>query len=280
MSRPTSPRTKSSPKFVILSGVIVVASAAALAALWPTAHAFATWKSQDLVNQGRSSRTAEEGAANFQLATWLNPANQTAQFNLGQARLDLGQPNAALTALNQAGQGSDTLRLKLRVYLEQGRHTDAVQTAQELLSAATVTDTDRILACHSYALVGRAAQCQALRALVTSPQALQALSRAEAGKIPAANELYVLGLPNSSERILLKLPASYERNYILGRINYDRHTESTLQQAADYLTSAIQANPATIEARQILAAVYRAQDKPDAASAQDTMATKLRAGRP
>jgi tetratricopeptide (TPR) repeat protein len=280
MSHSTFNRPKSSPKFVILSGMVVVAWATALAALWPYAHAYATWKSQQLVSQGRASQTIEEAATDFHLAAWLDPANKTAKFELGRTRLALGQPDRALVALNQAGEGSDTTRLKLRIYLEQQRHAQAVQAGQALVAIPNATDTDRILSCQAFILSGQAANCQALQALVTSSEARQSLSRIEADHLPAATELYVLGLPNSSERVLLKLPNSYERSYLLGRIQFDRHTGASLEQAVTHLTAAIEANPAAIEARQVLAATYRAQGKVQAATAQDALVAKLASGRP
>jgi cytochrome c-type biogenesis protein CcmH/NrfG len=105
------------------------------------------------------------------------------------------------------------------------------------------------------------------------------VKRAQSSKLTLAAELFASGLLNSSSTILQAEPGSYERNLLLARIHYARYTKTSLANAADLLKTAVSINPASIEARSLLAKVHRALEQENEAITQDAAVAKLKAGR-
>ncbi len=234
--------------FLSLTTLVVLASGAALAFAWPYALGAARAQSSDLVGEAASAPQAE-ALANFQLAVWLDPASTQAKLGLAGAQIKAGQAAAAMKTLETAGQGSEAAELRLRANIELGR-TDAAAGLTQLVAHQS------------------------------SPEALQALRRAEAGKLPLATELYAAGLPESSSTILRSLPASFERNLLLGRINYDHHTAASLVEAAKYLEEAVAMNPSHLEARKLYASALADSGRTEASAKQQDLIKKLELGRP
>jgi hypothetical protein len=209
--------------FLSLTTLVVLATSAALASSWPYALAAARTESEKLVGEAAAAKQTE-ALNDYQLAVWLDPDSEKARLGLAAAQIKAGQAEEALVTLEKAGQGSEAADLRLRANIELNR-----------------TDPGAGLA----ALIGRQ----------SSPEAAQALARAEMGQLPLAAELYAAGLPESSTTLLARLPASFERNLLLGRIYYDRHTTSSLAAALDYLRVAVGLNPSDVAARRLYAAV-------------------------
>jgi thioredoxin-like negative regulator of GroEL len=264
-------------KFWALAALILLASAAGLAALWPHLIQAAHDQSAKLVREGMQA-SGGEAEADFQLATWLNPGNHEAYIGLARTQILGGQAEDAIASLAQAGEGSEVEQLKVRTLLELGRNNEAANEATKL-SAPGRSQDDLMLAVLAYAAAGRTAD-ESTTARLSSPEALQRVQRANAGALTLAAELYASGLLRSSSALLTRLPTSYERNLLLARINYDRHTKTDLAAAGNLLTGAIALNPASIEARQLLANVYRDQNRLTDAQKQDAFIAKLRNGQP
>jgi len=273
----TSPRG-SNLKFFVWSGSVLIASAASLASLWPASLAAARQQSASLVQQA-AKVSGGEAAVDYRLAIWLDRNNPSAYLGLAQLKIAAGQPGQALALLSRAGEGIAASRLRVRTLIELGRYQEAA-TAASSLTISGASDDDVVLASLAYALASRPADITALISRVTAPEALQRVLRAQAGYVPLAVELYATGLVQSSSRLLTNLPTSYERNLLLGRIHFARHTSADLSQAADFTSSAAALNPSSLEAHQLLAAIYRAQGNLTAASEQDTLVVKLQGGRP
>ncbi|GAC1369581.1 MAG: hypothetical protein NVSMB39_1530 [Candidatus Saccharimonadales bacterium] len=237
-----------SAAFLSLTALLVLACAAALAYGIPYAQAAARAEASKLIGESSAAKPVES-LANYRLAVWLDPTNQTAQLSLARAQLAAWDAAAASATLNQAGQGSEAEELRLRTDIELGRADPA----------AGLT-----------ALIGRQA----------SPEAAQRLARARAGKLPLAQELYAAGLPESSSAILRDQPESFERNYLLGRLNYDRHTEPSLVAAADYLKVALAINPSNLPARQLYAVTVKDLGRTGEAAKQAALVHNLELNRP
>ncbi len=269
---------QSNVKFWVASVIVFVVSAAALAALWPSALSAARATSSRLASDGQADRGVT--TADYQLAVWLNPGNQTARLGLAAAQIEDGQAAAALATLGPAGQGSAVGALRVRAFIEDNQPVAAAAAGGGLVTQAP-TDTNIELVALADASAGRPlTQNSSLISRLTSSEALQAVNRTDAGELPLAAELYATGLLHSSRRILLTLPQSYERNLLLANVDYDIHTQSTLTQASSVLSAAIAMNPADISTRQLLVQVYRAQGKPAEAFDQTTAIAKLQSGRP
>jgi thioredoxin-like negative regulator of GroEL len=268
----------SSTKFWILAATILVASATSLAALWPVARTTARAESAKLVREGDQA-SGSEAATDYLLATKLDATNHRAYARLADSQIASGQPEDALASLKRAGEGSDVEQLQVRTLIELGRTTDAANEAA-VLTDPDRTDSDLTLAALAFAAAGRNADATALIPRVKSPETGQHIKRSAGSSITLASELYAAGLLKSSSAILVKLPPSYERNFLLARIRYTQHSTSSLAEATDLLAEAVSTNPSSLEGRELLAKVLYEQNRPVEAAAQDTLAAKLRAGRP
>jgi hypothetical protein len=266
------------PAFAALAAGTIVAGAMSLASLWPVTLQAARDQSAALVVAGDKAK-GPEAANDYLLATYLDPANHQAHIRLARTQIAAGQADLALKTLERAGQGSEVEQLKVRTLIEIGRPGDAADEAVRLTEPGR-TEDDIVLASLAYGLAGRTADAQALSTRVTSPEALQRIARAQASLITLAAELYATGLQNSSSALLEKLPVSYERNYLLARIHYGLYTKASLARAAELLRVSIGINPASLESRDLLAKVLRAQGDANGAVEQDAAAAKLRSGRP
>ncbi len=264
--------------FFSFSGLILAASATALATTWPAAVGAAHAGASKLVGDAATA-SLPEAAVDYQLATWLDPSNQAAYLGIARTQIVTGHAETALTALERAGEGSEAAELRIRTLIELGRTSEAA-TRAATLGASGRSEADITLAALTYALAGRPADIAPLNALVSSPEALQHLARIVAGNVPLAGELYTAGLPESSRNLLLKLPVTFERNLLLGHIYYDQHTTADLSTATGYLTTALTLNPADIEAHKLLAAVYVDRNLPTDAANQNILVQKLLSGKP
>jgi hypothetical protein len=265
-------------KFIIISSLVLVLGGVGLASLWPVALDAARAESGRLLIAGEHAH-GPEAANDFLLATRLDSTNHRAYARLADTQIAAGHPDAALTSLSRAGQGSDVEQLKVRTLIELGRTNDAAGEAGTLTQVGR-PDEDIVLAALALAANGRQADAAALATRVTAPEAAGRIARAGGSQFTLAAELYATGLLNSSSAMLGKLPVSYERNLLLARIRYARQTDADLAQAADLLTTATALNPAGLEAHSLLSKVYRQQNHEAAASTQDALFDKLTNGRP
>jgi Flp pilus assembly protein TadD len=265
-------------QFSLIAVFTLAIAAAGLAALWPGALEAARHQSARLAAEGGRG-SGGEAEADYQLATWLDPANQAAFAGLARAQILNGHADNALTSLGRAGEGSQVEQLKIRALVEIGRYNEAADIAATLITTDP-SDQNLVLAALSFALAGRSADTQPLIPRLSSPEAAQRVRRAQGDNITLAAELYATGLLQSSSALLTKLPSSYERDLLLGRVRYARHGPGDLAQAESYLTVAVALNPASIEARQLLAAVYRDDNRPADAGRQTAAVAKLQSGRP
>lgn len=278
--RPLKQQSSSTPgaKFAAFAAVTVLASAGALAALWPVTLAAAHQESAELVGEA-SYANPGEAATDYLLATWLDHHNTAAYAGLARTQIATGRPDAALASLSHAGQGSEVEQLRVRTLIELGR-PDAAADAAATLTASNRSQDDLLLAVLAYDNAGRPDNATALIPRLTSPEAAQAAARAQAGPLGLAAELSATGLLRSSSAILVKTPTSYDRNLQLARIRYAQHTKATLAEATDYLISANALNPANINARQLLAKIYRELGNTHDAQVQAALIAKLQSGRP
>lgn len=272
-----SKSTPSAVKFWVLAWLTLASAAFGLAALWPLVPAYAHTQSQAFARDAEANRGA--AAADYQLAVWLNPANESAHLGLAQAQIAAGHPADALANLNRAGQGSEVMRLTVQACIETGRYQAAAVAASVLITDAP-TDSDLVLAALADTLAGQTTAANALTDRLTSPEAAQAIQKATASKFPLAAELYATGLLNGSQHVLLTLPQSYERNLLLARIDYTFHSHDSLTEAAGLLQFAITTNPAGLEARELLGSIDRDLGDTDAAATQTALINKLKSGRP
>ncbi|HVQ43440.1 MAG TPA: hypothetical protein VMT30_00515 [Candidatus Saccharimonadia bacterium] len=272
-------RPSSSPNaFLGLTGLLVIAVAIALAAAWPAVRTAAHAEADKLTREAAGVPIAE-AAADYQLATLLDPANQSAYLGLARIQITAGHAEQALDTLDQAGKGSEASRLHVRTLLELGRATEATDYVEPLLGTGH-TDDGIILAALVYALGNQANQIPSLTPLVASPETATRLARIQAGNLPLASELYASGLTESSRVLLVQQPTSFERNLLLARILYNRHAPADLTTATDFLVEAIALNPSDLAAHQLLRSVYIDQNQIPAAESQQILIDRLQANKP
>jgi hypothetical protein len=264
--------------FWIMSVAAIAISVASIVVLWPTLLSSAHSESASLISEANKSRGGE-AQSDYQLATWLNPDYNVAYADLASAELVDGQPGQALINLTKAGTSIKTTSTKVQALMEVGDNNDAAQAASAL-TFASATDQDLVLASLAYSSDDQESRVSTLLPRISSPEALHAAKRAQAGKLPLAAQLYAAGLLNSSKQLLINLPASYERNLTLSQIDYDNPTRSNLAKAEELLLNAIALNPASTQSRQLLVKIYRAENKTTLADMQIALINKLQSGRP
>ena len=218
-----------------------------------------------------------EAAIDYRLAYALDNSNEAAAVGMARIYLANSQSTEAMKLLSRIGDNPDGLRLRLQTLTELGRYSDAKATADKLV--ARKHEGDIVLAAAVYNLGGYTSQLASLDGRVSSVEALQALSRLNAGQLPEALELQALGLPVSSSNLLKKLPPSTTRSLVLGKILLAKGDTESLSFASDYLTAGIKLDPANIEIRTTYAKVLRAQKKVIDAYAQDKFILRLRQGK-
>ncbi len=280
-SRPSSNNTK----FWLLAGATIVLSGTLLASLWPAALWLARNESVKLSDEAArvsggdaGSAQAREAETDYHLAYWLDHRNAAAALHFATAQLVSDQPQAALKTIAQAGEGSEVRIVRLKAYLELGNTVAAVVIADQL--AAVPSDINTKAAVLAYGVGEKQTQLMVLEARVSSPEALQAVKRAEAGQLPLAVDLYATGLLRSSSALLMKLPASKLGSLYLGRINFHWHTKASLATAADYYASAVALDPSDIQTRTEYAGVLTDLGRDAEADKQRQLMAKLAAGTP
>ena len=250
----------------------------ALGLLWPVVLGYSRAESGRLSDEGARVGGAE-GEVDYHLAYWLDHGNAAAALHFATAQLAADQPDAALTTLEQAGKGSEVVRVRIEAGLELGDIAQSVQVAHSLTDA-NPNEADIMTAALAFGVAGEGSALQALEARVSSPEALQRVKRAEAGNLPLASELYATGLLRSSSALLVKLPASKLRSLYLGRINYRWHTKATLATAADYYASTISLDPTDQQARREYIVVLQDLGRSDEVATQQQLLAKLVSGTP
>jgi thioredoxin-like negative regulator of GroEL len=263
-------------KFWALTVIALLGSAAGLASLWPVSLAAARSQSVQLAADA-SRANGGEASTDYLLAVKLNPHNQTAYAGLARLQIATGHPDDALVSLAHAGTGSDVEQLKLRTLLELGRFDAAASAAGDLTTPGR-SEADLLLAAEAYMLSGQPSQTTALAPRLSSPDAARRLARIQAANITFATELYANGLLKSSSAVLAKLPASYDSHLLQARINLAQNASPA--ETISHLAAANTLNPSNTAARTLLAQIYRSQNQPALATAQDALIHQLQTGRP
>lgn len=263
--------------FAILAGITLALAAAFMVVAWPGLTSAASTQSRELARRGDEA-SGNQAITYYHLATWLDTENAEAHLKLARALLLAHQPEAALKHLEQAGDSLEGLELAVRTQLELGRPIAAAADATKLMSTSS-QPAQQTLACLAYLQNNQSADCDALKARMTDPEALGRIGRAQTGKLPLAAELAATGLVNSSYAILQGLEPSLVRNLLMARIDYSRATTSSLASAESLLAEAAKLDPSSIEVRQLLIATYKAQNNEPAAAAQQQLVNKLISGR-
>lgn len=273
-SKPTSTKD---PKFWFTASLLMVSTAGLAASFWPAAKSAAQAQSIRLT-QAAKGAGGHEAILDYKLAYWLDRSNATAALELAKYSLATGQTQLAFKQLSGAGDSAEALRLRLRTELELNLPTSK-QTAQRLLGHAE-TDDDLVLTAAAFVALSQISLIDSLTTRLSSPEALQHVQSMKASLTATGIELYILGLPESSERILAGESSSLPRDIVLAHLLTRKNTPESLIQARDLYLSALRLDPSNQEARQGLVTVYTSLDQPDAANEQAALLTRLKAGRP
>ena len=265
-------------KYLPIVSAVVLVTAAAIAMTWPYTVAFAHTEAAKLIEQAPYSGAAEASSF-YQLASILDAGNHASYVGLAQIQIATGQSSAALISLAYAGEGTAVLKLRLKTLMELRRYDEALNLADSLAKPGA-SNADIVLSGLAYALAGRARYIDALITRVDSPEAVQRLTRAKAGNVLLATELYTSGLPNSSRALAETQPDTFERDLLLGRIAYAQNTNNSLIAATDYLRAAALINPSNQSTRELLAKIYTARGLFAEGSTQESLAQKIRSGQP
>lgn len=273
----SKPSSANDPKFWLAASLVVVSTAGLAASVWPAAHSVAHIQSLRLTQTGQGIG-GHEAILDYKLAYWLDRSNTAAALELAKYSLATGQTQLALKQLNGAGESLEALRLRLRTELELNLPSTS-QTAQRLLEHAGADD-DLILAAAALAAFNQTDLLGSLKSRISSPEALQRINRLEASITATGLELYVLGLPESSQRILATESSSVPRDITLGHLLARKGTSESLSQARELYLSALRLDPSNQEARQGLFTVYTRLGQSVAADEEAALLARLKAGRP
>jgi thioredoxin-like negative regulator of GroEL len=272
-----SSSNNSNIKFYAYS-VITLAGSAFMAAGFVVPQALGYAKSESTrYAVAALNEQGSEAAIDYRLAYALDHSNEAAAVGLSRVYLASSQSREAMQLLGRIGDNADGLRLRLQTLIELGMYAEAKSTADKL--AAGKNEGDIVLVAAVYALGGYKSELALLDGRLSSVEALQALSRLNAGQLPEALELQALGLPVSSSTLLMKLAPSTPRSLALGQILLAKGDKDSLAQASDYLSAGIKLDPSDIELRATYADVLRAQKQLEAALAQDKLVLRLKQGR-
>jgi hypothetical protein len=269
----TTREDESNRKFWVITVMSMVVGAAALASLVHEVFQLARNQSTQLVHNA-AAVSPSEAQTDYHLATWLDRHNTSAYLGLAKAQLAAGRADAALYSLQEAGQGSAQSELQIRALLETGRYSAAANAAKHL----TTSSSNTRLAAIASMLAGRAADAAMQIQAIPDSSSRTELSRAEASPIALAALLHSSSLIASATITLARQPSSYERDLLLARIYYERRSEPALNQSQHLLQSAVSTTPSSIEARDLLANVYRAQGNIRAATEQQKLVALLKSG--
>ncbi len=274
----STPAGQNNIGFWIAASLIIALSAGLAASFWPIVVEASREQSSRLVEAGKQARGAE-AQLDFELASRLNPANQSAALELAKLQLATGQSQTALATLKRAGEGTEVLRLSLRTYLELSQAAKAADLAGRLATTSPAND-DIALATLAYIVANQPDKAASLIPRLSSPEAARRLVAAQSYELALARELYSTGLLSSSQRILTSLPASVVRNLLLASILYARGGTERTTQARDLYAQAVQLEPSNLEARQGLVNTFHALGDQRSAGEQTQLLQQLKAGRP
>lgn len=270
---------RSSAKFWLLAVGVIIVTSAALAFLWPLVRTQAVSQSRSLMSQARQTNGGE-ALSDYQLSVWLNPNNHTARLGLAQAELSANEPAAALVNLGQAGEGAVVNRVRVQALIETFQYRSAATAAAKLSAEPHPSDADLLLAALANQLSNNTLAVPPLLARLSSPEALQAASRVQAGKLALAEVLYSTGLLRSSNEILASLPSSYQRDLLMAQIYYTWGGTLNTSKATALLLAAASQDPANPAPRQLLVTIYRDNNQFTLADDQQSLLNKLSVGQP
>jgi hypothetical protein len=275
----TNRETQSLPAFITLCVVTLIAAAAMLAG------SYKWWSTLPQTQASYFRRIAQTTSADQKLilsrfATWFDHDNPQAHIDIAAASLALHEGARGLRELQLVNPTPASQLLKSQLLLEDGQANAAAELLNQLITDPQTDENTLVLACLANASAGQAPACQSVAARVSSPEATTSVLRAQGDTTTLAAALYAKGLLLSSQRALANEPITPTRNLLLARINYDLHTEASLQQARDLLTIVLKLNPIDLEARQLLVATYQDLGDTPNAVVQTDLVNKLLAGRP
>jgi hypothetical protein len=265
-------------KFLVLASLIIMLSAGLAASAWPAVLSFGRTQSSNMAVAGKRA-TGDEARLDYRLAYILDPSNQAAAVSVATSQQTAGKPDEALKILENAGQGREADRVRIKAALETGNVALTEATANRL-SAAGAADDDLVLAALAYDTVGKPERIDALKARITAPQALQDILRANGSKVTLAIALRATGLPISSRRILETVEASVPRNLLLASLIKANEQTTDLPVLAKLYREAISLDPTSTVARGELIAVLREQKDDSAADTEQALLDRLKSGRP
>ena len=248
------------------------------ASLWPSVLAYSRNESASLTREAGQG-TGADAELDYRLAYHLDHGNVTAALHFATAELADEQPQAALDALKAAGEGSDVQRIRIEALLELGNVDAATATGADLAKTDTSDETVRIVAL-AYGVRRNQDAIAALKARVSSPEALQALSRAQAGNLPLAHDLSATGLNLSTRALLVKLPSSADRDLLLAQTDVRLGTHAMLADAASSYATSLALNPSNLAARGQYVDLLRLLKDPQDAAMQQTLHDAIANGRP
>lgn len=294
----------STPKFVLAASLVIVLAAGLANLAQPQAASWRHHQTQNLVNQS-VNQPGLAAESDLQLAKMLSPHDNTLLVKLAQAQIADGHLNAAIKTLapdtSQAGESllaqtqmslqhypeatasyltlvqdhpSDLARIGLaKAWMERGNYGQALTA---LYAVGQNNDLAYELRSFSLELQGVTSAEDCLCTYpVGSPQAVQAVMRAESSQLTLAQELYALGLPDSSQRVLIKLTGQTNLEWLLrAKIALGRPTPD-LRTASSALRRGLAIDPSNAEMHQLLLKVLEQQGDANGAKVQRLLLQQL-----
>lgn len=207
-------------------------------------------------------------------------ASRLANVQLGQ-----GQYQAAATVAREGieryGANFELAQTFAKAELELGRSSEAIKAARDAAGLEPGNVNAQTLYGLATLVAGQGSGITS--ALVSNSEAVRRVARAQADQLALAQELYVLGLLNSSQKTLSKLPpSSVEVLKLKAQIAMNKFepSEATLIGAADNLRTATRLQPADASTWGLLVTVNQRLGNVAGVNEAKNRLDHLKAGRP
>jgi tetratricopeptide (TPR) repeat protein len=251
--------------------------------------------------------------ADYQLADFLSPADHAARHQLADLYVAQNNPASAISTLKslpvgesgvqiarlqrqtgqldaatetiyrtlRASESSEAYAEKTRILLEKGEGSGAVYNAERAAQLQASADNQQLQGL-SYLINNQPDLYKTLMPTVSSPEALQTLTRANQGKYPLATVLYASGLPRSAERVLNAYVLTSAAEYrLLGQVQETIAVNDTgyWSKARTSLEQATKMDPSSLDGHKLLLVAYEKLNLKTEADQQKTLISALESGK-
>jgi tetratricopeptide (TPR) repeat protein len=277
--------TSKLPRFLLIALLVFLVGGVAVAGTISLSHSWRIKKALQYATKAEQSDDLTTITLNYRYANLLDPTNPTYIEHLAAVYLAQEEPNSAQTALDtlkpieRKGLTSAGFTTKSQALLELNRLDEAETTAKQGIQKGSRERAQLQLGL-IYALRGNSTGLADTITALGNTEAVQTLAKVGESKYLLAQELFLLGLPVSSERVLAVAPDSaMVRLQARIRLLLYPQNAKELQVTKVLLQKAITNDPADTELRKLLIITDTNLKLPTEAKSEQDAVTKLETGK-